>query len=100
MPEPLVRAGGAACPAELTWPHAQSALELVVRAAKDAGGRLDLRPLVRFDSSALAVFLEVRRQCGPATQLQNPAPPLRALAALYGVESLLFGGPQEGAVLS
>lgn len=53
---------------------------------------IDAAPLRRFDSSALAVLLAVRRECARAGKrfaVQGLPDRLRDLAALYGIESLL-----------
>lgn len=63
-----------------------------LRAALPAGGtELDLAPLARFDSSALAVLIALRRHAGQALAFRNPPANLRTLASLYGVDTLLFG---------
>ncbi len=80
----------ARAPVAIMWPDAMAMLASVLPMARAAAGQLDLTALTRFDSSALAVLLAVRRECGPATRFLHPAPGLRALAALYGVEALLF----------
>ena len=63
-------------------------------AAADGPVALDLSTLTRFDSSALAVLLELRRRFGgtPARFTPvNPPPKLLELAEVYGVAALLFG---------
>ena len=53
-------------PAELMHAQAQTCLTLLREAARAESGPLvwvDAAPLVRFDSSALAVLLECRREC-------------------------------------
>ncbi|WP_294772348.1 STAS domain-containing protein [uncultured Rhodoferax sp.] len=53
---------------------------------------VDGASLQRFDSSALAVLLELRRECarvGKQFAVQGLPKRLRDLAALYGIEGLL-----------
>ncbi len=53
---------------------------------------VDASALQRFDSSALAVLLEFRREClamGRHFSIQGLAPKLADLAALYGIAELL-----------
>jgi phospholipid transport system transporter-binding protein len=53
---------------------------------------IDGGQLQRFDSSALAVLLELRRECAKAGKLfavQKLPARLRDLAALYGIDALL-----------
>ena len=77
---------------------ALAALDHELRTAKTEKS-IDLAPLARFDSSALAVLLELGRRHGgdqgrgPGFELANPPAPLRALAEVYGVAGLLFAAP-------
>jgi phospholipid transport system transporter-binding protein len=67
---------------------------------------LDLSGLAQFDSGALAVLVQLVRERsglatagtgGPGRLLFTGAPPkLRELAALYGVDELLFGAGAVG----
>jgi phospholipid transport system transporter-binding protein len=53
---------------------------------------LDASALSQFDSSALAVVMELRRVCkrtGKSLVVQGLPPSLVELATLYGVESLV-----------
>ena len=53
---------------------------------------VDGERLQRFDSSALAVLLELRRECAKAGKVfavQKLPARLRDLAALYGIDALL-----------
>jgi phospholipid transport system transporter-binding protein len=53
---------------------------------------VDGERLKRFDSSALAVLLELRRECAKAGKVfavQKLPARLRDLAALYGIDALL-----------
>lgn len=55
---------------------------------------LDASALVAFDSSALAVLLGLRREVlaqGGSLQITGMSERLQQLAALYGVQDLLFG---------
>ena len=51
---------------------------------------IDLAGLTVFDSAALAVLAALRRDLGGSLRFANPPANLRKLAALYGVEALLF----------
>ena len=60
----------------------------------DAELTLDAAGLQRFDTSAIAVLLECRRIAqagGRGFAVRNVPVKLQALAALYGVDGLLFG---------
>lgn len=88
-------------PAELTHAHARAALDLLLRTARAEDGTtpclVDATALTRFDSSALAVLLALRRAClldGRPCLVRGLAPRLRTLATLYGVSALL---PDEAA---
>jgi phospholipid transport system transporter-binding protein len=86
-------------PAELTHEHAAACCRMLAQAMRsqpetsvvaDAGG------LARFDSSALAVLLESRREAlaiGKKLSVSRLPPRLRDLAALYGVADLLPAAP-------
>lgn len=56
-----------------------------------AGATIDLAPLERFDSAAVAALLALARAAGSPPVFVNVPPKLRQLAALYGVDGLLFG---------
>lgn len=82
-------------PAEITHSLAR-ACALAVRqdmtTVPDSQVVLDASQLVKFDSSALAVMLECRREAlalGKNFAVQGLTPPLAKLAALYGIEGLL-----------
>jgi phospholipid transport system transporter-binding protein len=92
-----------ALPAVLT--HAQAGPCLVQLAAGISTGPkwvvLDAQPLQDFDSSALAVLLELRRVClrlGKQLHIQGAPERLMHLAALYGVRALLESGDTASAV--
>ena len=74
-----------------------TAFRAAALAACAAGERdFDLDPLVEYDSSAIAVLLEIRRAPGGAgARFRNVPANLRKLATLYGVDSLLFDTPAE-----
>jgi ABC-type transporter Mla MlaB component len=76
-------------PAEITLQNAVAALGPA--RAHAVGGAADLSTLVRFDSAAVAVLVELRRAAGPALVFRSVPPNLLKLAALYGVDGLLFG---------
>ena len=82
-------------PAELTHQHAVACsrmLEQGVHTDPTASVVADAAPLARFDSSALAVLLECRREAlalGKTFSVKGLPPRLRALAGLYGVAELL-----------
>ncbi|HSV45183.1 MAG TPA: STAS domain-containing protein [Ramlibacter sp.] len=86
-------------PAQLT--HAQAAacsrmLAQAVRTASGSAAVADASALAHFDSSALAVLLECRREavaCGKTFSVSQLPPRLRELAGLYGVAELLPPAP-------
>ena len=72
----------------------------VARLPAGGGAQLDLAALADFDSSAVAALLAILRQAqarGCALQCVNAGPNLRKLAALYGVDRILFGLDPQGA---
>jgi ABC-type transporter Mla MlaB component len=60
-----------------------------------ADASIDLAGLTDFDSAALAVLAALRRDASGSLRFANPPAKLRQLAALYGVDALLFG-PADG----
>jgi len=82
-------------PAELTHAQASACVRMLVQALRSASGTevvADASALQRFDSSALAVLLECRREAlvlGRQFAVSQLPARLRALAALYGVAGLL-----------
>jgi phospholipid transport system transporter-binding protein len=63
-----------------------------LRQHKESAVVIDASALLRFDSSALAVLLEFRREClaiGRHFSIQGLAPKLAELAKLYGIAELL-----------
>ena len=82
LPDELIHARANACLADLT----------AKIAAEPAPVQVDAAALRRFDSSALAVLLELRRACSRAdkTMVVRGLPDgVRDLAVLYGIEGLL-----------
>ena len=86
-----------ALPAELMHAQASACLQTLRRGlASEPGDEVvvDAAALQRFDSSALAVLLELRRQCldaGKALVVTALPSRLRDLAGLYGIGELLPG---------
>lgn len=82
-------------PSELTHVHARACLQMLVQALRAERGPtlvLDASALQHFDSAALAVLLELRREClvaGRNFSIRGLTPRLADLAALYGVAELL-----------
>jgi phospholipid transport system transporter-binding protein len=81
-------------PSELTHASASACLVQLTAAMKNESAQVqvDAAALQRFDSSALAVLLQLRRQCtgvGKSMVLQGLPERLRDLAALYGVQGIL-----------
>jgi phospholipid transport system transporter-binding protein len=84
-----------ALPQELTQSQAMACLASLLKGMREQPGLevvLDATPLIRFDSAALAVLLELRRQAATLNkQLTIRGLPGRLLdlAALYGIAELL-----------
>ena len=82
-------------PSSLTHDTASACARMLQQALQSEPGSLtevDASALVRFDSSALAVLLECRREClqdGKGFAVRGLSPRLRELAQLYGVLALL-----------
>ena len=86
-------------PAEISHAHAVACCRMLTQALRsqaepavvaDAGG------LLRFDSSALAVLLECRREAlalGKTFSVSRMPARLRELATLYGVAQMLPAAP-------
>lgn len=86
-----------ALPARLTHELAAGCCEAFARtlapAGQGIGVQVQAQALQQFDSSALAVLLDLRRQCqtrGAQWQLQGLSPKLADLAQLYGVHDWLL----------
>ncbi|MDP2264478.1 MAG: STAS domain-containing protein [Hydrogenophaga sp.] len=85
----------AALPAQLTLGTAVQAREQLAGAlaqSEDQAVRLDAGALTQFDSSAIAVLLDLRRDLqsqGKQLVVENWPERLKALVGLYGVGELL-----------
>ena len=84
-------------PATLTAREARDTLRMLRQTLEKERGEgavvVDAGPLQRFDSSALAVLLELDRVAqawGRAFAVRSAPPKLAALAKLYGVDALLL----------
>jgi phospholipid transport system transporter-binding protein len=86
-------------PAELTHDQAPACIRMLAQAMKvGTGGAVvaDAGALTHFDSSALAVLLECRREAmalGKSFSVARMPARLRELATLYGVAELLPASP-------
>jgi phospholipid transport system transporter-binding protein len=86
-------------PARLTHEQAGPCVQMLVqalRAQPETAVIADASALAQFDSSALAVLLECRREAhaaGKTFSVSRLPPRLRELAALYGVAELLPAAP-------
>lgn len=82
-------------PAELTHDQAPACARMLAQALRSETGSqviADASPLHRFDSSALAVLLDCRREAaaiGKTFAVSGLSPRLRELAGVYGVSELL-----------
>jgi phospholipid transport system transporter-binding protein len=81
-------------PATLTQSQARACLEQLTKKLPSEAAQVvvDAALLRNFDSSALAVLLELRRECarvGKRFAVQGLPSRLRDLASLYGIEGLL-----------
>jgi phospholipid transport system transporter-binding protein len=82
-------------PAELTHRQATASLRMLLQGLqvhRDPGVVVDASAMATFDSSALAVLLECRREAlalGKTFAVQGLPAALRSLAGLYGVGTLL-----------
>jgi phospholipid transport system transporter-binding protein len=86
-------------PSRLTHEQAGPCSQMLaqaLRAQPEAAVIADAGPLAEFDSSALAVLLECRREAlslGKTFSVSRLPARLRELAALYGVAELLPAAP-------
>lgn len=85
-------------PSEITHSSARSCAHMLAQALQhsDTAVVADASDLVRFDSSALAVLLNCRREAqvaGKTFSVRALPPKLRALASMYGVAELLPAAP-------
>lgn len=82
-------------PTELTHRQATACLSMLLQGLKSHAGAsvvVDASSLTAFDSSALAVLLECRREVlasGKSFSVQGLPTALRAVAGLYGVGILI-----------
>ena len=80
---------------ELTQTQATNCLKVLLRGLKLVAGHsvvLDASALAQFDSAALAVMLELRREATAVNKsfaVLGLPPRLADLAALYGIDALL-----------
>ena len=88
----MAASDGLRLPARVTFETAPAVLESASAALGAGGGEIDLADCTDFDSSLIAVLLELSRRAGAAAPLRvrNAPPNLRKLSNLYGVEELLF----------
>lgn len=81
-------------PRTVTFPTAVSVLESMLPAIVSGAREIDLSGCEEFDSSLVAVLLELSRRAAAAgaggCRATNPPANLRKLAALYGVDGILF----------
>lgn len=86
-------------PAELTHDHAAACCRMLEQGLRNDPATTvvaDAGALTRFDSSALAVLLDCRREAlasGKTFSVRALPPRLRVLAGLYGVAELLPAAP-------
>jgi phospholipid transport system transporter-binding protein len=85
-------------PQEVTHSNARGCARMLVQALQGAGTAVvaDASALARFDSSALAVLLECRREAqiaGKTFSVRALPTRLRSLATMYGVAQLLPAAP-------
>jgi phospholipid transport system transporter-binding protein len=83
-----------ALPEKLTQDQARACLEQYKQRMTKESARvvIDATALQQFDSSALAVLLELRRECvrlGKSLVIQSLPQRLTDLARLYGIDNLL-----------
>ena len=82
-----------ALPASLTSANAAAASQAWLAQAGKQNLVLDASGLQQFDSAALAALLQTKRQLqaqGYELTVTNPSGSLKELAALYGVDALLW----------
>jgi phospholipid transport system transporter-binding protein len=85
-------------PTEITHNSARSCAHMLVQALRQSEATViaDASALARFDSSALAVLLECRREAqlaGKTFSVRALPARLRSLASMYGVAELLPAAP-------
>jgi len=80
-------------PVEVTFRTAPAVLEAASAGLAEGPRDVDLAACTVFDSSLLGTLLELQRRAaarGGRCRFLHPPPNLRKLAALYGVDGLLF----------
>lgn len=88
-------------PAEVRFGNARETVEAASPAIEAAAPRFDLSQCERFDSSLIAVLLELERRAaarGRRCRFESPSENLLKLAALYNVDELLFERALESAL--
>ncbi len=90
-----------ALPQKLTHEQARTCMDQLKQrmGSESAQVVIDAAALQQFDSSALAVLLELRRECarlGKHMVLQSMPERLIDLARLYGIDALLLPAPASG----
>lgn len=88
-------------PAEVRFGNARAVTRAASVALDAPEPRFDLSGCVHFDSSLIGVLLELERRAGARGQqchFESPTEKLLKLAALYGVDALLFGKAFETAL--
>lgn len=86
-------------PSRLTHDDAPACVRMLQQGIAGQSGTstvVDAAALTQFDSSALAVLLECRREAlarGHAFSVRALSPKLRELASLYGIAGLLPAAP-------
>ncbi len=85
-------------PAEITHANARTCAHMLAQALRSQEQAVvaDASALLKFDSSAIAVLLECRREAqiqGKNFSVRGLPERLRALAVLYGVAQLLPAAP-------
>lgn len=86
-------------PSKLTHDDAPACMRMLQQGLAGQSGSaavVDASALTRFDSSAIAVLLECRREAGILGRgfaVKGLSPRLRELATLYGVAGLLPAAP-------
>ncbi|HEY0878028.1 MAG TPA: STAS domain-containing protein [Zeimonas sp.] len=88
-------------PSEVRFANAREIVEAASSALATPAPRYDLSGCQRFDSSLLAVLLELERRAAALARecrFESPAENLLKLAALYGIDALLFEKALESAL--
>jgi len=94
-------AGAWRFPAEVRFGNAVETAQAASTAIDAAAPRFDLSECRHFDSSLLAVLLELERRAaarGLRCRFESPSANLLKLAALYNVDELLFEHALESAL--